>query len=139
MRLFSWNFPEGLLGRITGPVRFRFFFQPLMAIILGIRDGIRDAKAGEPPYGYELLFLPKRRGAALREGLHHVLKLIIVGMVLDGVFQYLVLGTVYPGDAAVVGVLIISLPYVTARGLTNRLVRHRYQIRVPPAVEQKGS
>jgi hypothetical protein len=139
MRLFSWNFPEGLVARVTGPVRFRFFFQPLMAIILGVRDGIRDAKGGEPPYGYELLFLPRKRGAALRQGLQHVLKLIIVGVVLDGIFQYLVLGTVYIGEAAVFGVLIIALPYVTARGLTNRLLRHRYQPQPPPAVVQRES
>ena len=39
MRLFSWDFPEGLLGRIAGPLRFRFLFQPLIHDILDNPEG----------------------------------------------------------------------------------------------------
>jgi hypothetical protein len=39
-----------LLARLSGPGAFRFVLQPLVAVLLGIRDGRADAKAGRPPY-----------------------------------------------------------------------------------------
>src|SRR4051812_2092492 len=38
---------EELVARITsGPMQFRLIVQPSMALVLGIRDGLSDAKAG---------------------------------------------------------------------------------------------
>jgi hypothetical protein len=42
----SRSFVGGLLARLTGPMHFRLIVQPLVGIGLGIRDGLRDAKAG---------------------------------------------------------------------------------------------
>ena len=60
--LFSQAFFEDLPKRLTGPGRFRFVLQPVVAILLGIRDGLLDARAGRPPYLYNLLFY-RRSGA----------------------------------------------------------------------------
>ena len=54
--LFSRAFFEDLPKRLTGPGSFRFIFQPIVAILLGMRDGLLDARAGRPPYLYSLLF-----------------------------------------------------------------------------------
>ena len=48
--LFSRQFLEELPQRFTGPGRFRFLLQPIVAILLGARGGLRDAKAGNPSY-----------------------------------------------------------------------------------------
>jgi hypothetical protein len=42
--LFSRDFIEGIPKRLAGPGRFRFILQPLVAIILGIRNGLADAR-----------------------------------------------------------------------------------------------
>src|SRR5262245_46385520 len=48
--VFSRAFLEDIPKRLTGPGRFRFILQPLLATILGIRSGRADARAGRPPY-----------------------------------------------------------------------------------------
>ena len=48
--LFSHAFLDDLPKRLTGPGRFRFILQPLVATLLGIRSGVADARAGRPPY-----------------------------------------------------------------------------------------
>jgi hypothetical protein len=47
--LFSRQFLEELPQRFTGPGRLRFILQPIVAIVLGIRGGIADAKVRNPP------------------------------------------------------------------------------------------
>jgi hypothetical protein len=36
-----------LVGRLTGPLSMRLFLQPVMASLLAVRDGLKDAKAGQ--------------------------------------------------------------------------------------------
>jgi hypothetical protein len=48
--VFSSAFLEDIPQRLTGPGRFRFVLQPLVATLLGIRSGRADARAGRPPY-----------------------------------------------------------------------------------------
>jgi hypothetical protein len=40
------SFWEDLIGRLGGPITFRLILQPSIAVILAIRDGLKDAKAG---------------------------------------------------------------------------------------------
>jgi len=42
----SWEFLEELPRRLTGPGRCRFVLQPLVAILLGVRVGRGDTRAG---------------------------------------------------------------------------------------------
>ncbi len=53
--LFSWEFLSDLPARFTGPGRFRFILQPAVAILLGLRGGLADARAGRPPYLEDVL------------------------------------------------------------------------------------
>lgn len=119
------QFLEDLLARLTGPMHFRLILQPLMAIALGIRDGRKDARAGRPPFVTDLLLRPEKRGRNIKEALRALAKPLVIAIVLDGVAQYLMLGTVYPGAAVFVGVVIMGLPYSIARGVTNRIVTAR--------------
>ena len=113
---------DRLIARVTGPLSMRFMLQPLMAILLGIRDGRLDAKAGNPPFVMEVLFHPADRKKALRSALKSLLMPIVVGSVIDAVAQYLLFQQVRPFWALVIGTLVMGLPYSASRGLTNRIV-----------------
>jgi hypothetical protein len=121
--LFSRAFLEDLPKRLTGPGRFRFVLQPLLAILLGVRSGVADARAGRPPYILGLATDRQRRGELAREGFGTVANLVLMGILLDSVFQWVILGASYPGPALVVGPVLIATPYVVARALSNRAAR----------------
>ncbi len=48
-----------LIARIDGPLHFRFYIQPLMATLLAVRDGRRDALAGRGAYLWSLVTDPR--------------------------------------------------------------------------------
>ena len=121
--LFSREFLQDLPRRLTGPGRWRFLLQPLAALLLGIRSGRLDARAGRPPYLQGLLFHRSARPQLLRTGLESVANLVLLGILVDAICQWLILGVSHPGAALVVGPLLIGTPYAVARGLTNRLAR----------------
>jgi hypothetical protein len=121
--LFSRAFLEDIPKRLTGPGRFRFVVQPVIATLLGIRSGRADARAGRPPYLYGLLFHRGLRAELVRSGFGTVVNLLLMGILLDAVFQWVILGVSHPGAALVVGPVLIVGPYSLARALSNRLVR----------------
>ena len=123
--LFSQAFLDDLPKRLTGPGRFRFILQPLVATLLGIRSGMADARAGRPPYLLGLATDPRRRGELAQDGLATVVNLLLMGILLDSVFQWMILGASYPGPALIVGPVLITMPYAIARALANRATRAR--------------
>lgn len=116
------DFANEVIARFTGPLGFRFIIQPLIAILLGLKDGIKDAKSGVPPYVVHFLIYPEKRWMLLRNASISVLKPITFGIITDAVAQYLIFNTVHPMQAIFVGVMIIAIPYVLSRGLINRVV-----------------
>ena len=123
--LFSQAIFEDLPKRLTGPGRFRFVLQPTTATLLGIRDGRLDARAGRPPYLYNLLFYQGQRRELLRSSFDSVMNLVLMGILLDSIAQWLILGASYPGAAIVIGPVLIGIPYALARALANRVARLR--------------
>jgi hypothetical protein len=123
VHLFSRQFLEELPQRFTGPGRFRFILQPLIAILLGVRSGLADARTGNPPYLFGLLFTSERRRELLHRGMAAIRNLLAMAIILDIVFQWVLYRSVHPGAALVVGPILICIPYLLARDLTNRLAR----------------
>jgi len=121
--LFSSQFLEELPQRLTGPGRLRFFLQPTLAILLGVRGGLADARAGNPPYLFGLLFDAGRRSELLRSGAAAIRTLVAMGVILDVVFQLVIYQAVHPGAAVVVGPLLITVPYALSRALTTRIAQ----------------
>jgi hypothetical protein len=121
--LFSQAFLEDLPKRLTGPGRFRFVLQPLVATLFGIRSGVADARAGRPPYLLGLVTDGAHRRELMRDGLSTVANLLLMGILLDSVFQWMILGQSYPGPALIVGPVLITAPYAIARALSNRATR----------------
>src|SRR5260370_24353604 len=121
--VFSRQFLKELPERFTGPGRFRFILQPMVAIVLGIRGGLADAKAGNPPYLFGLLFGAARRRELLRSGVAAIRNLVALGIVMDIVFQLRLYRSWHPGAALVVGPIFIAFPYTMSRALTTRVRR----------------
>jgi hypothetical protein len=121
--LFSREFLLDLPKRLFGPGRFRFLIQPAVAAALGVAAGRKDAREGRAPYLHALLLGIGDRGLLARSALRDVASLLLMGILLDAVSQWLILGASYPGAALVVGPVLIALPYGLARALANRAAK----------------
>jgi hypothetical protein len=104
-----WN---NLVNRTTGPMKFRLILQPSMATIIGIRHGLQDARTGRSAYLMTVLANPHERVGLLREGLNATARIIALGLVMDTIYQALVLRTFYPFEALVVALLLAFVPYL---------------------------
>jgi hypothetical protein len=89
--VFSRRFVPDMLARLHGPGRLRFIFQPTFAIILGARDGVKDARLRLPPFLSALIFHGQRRSELLRGALASVRDLVAVAILLDVISQLLIL------------------------------------------------
>ncbi len=115
-----------MAARLTRPFNFRFILQPVVAILLGMRDGRLDARAGNPPFVVDVMLHSSVRGQRLRNAVASTVKAVLVGIVIDALVQYLMFKAIYPVQAVLVGSLVIAVPYALARGLTNRLIVMRH-------------
>jgi len=127
-----------LIARVSGPMKFRLVLQPCMAAFFAIRAGVADAKAGKPPWFWELVSNPPERTGMIKEAWGRIGKVFILAVVLDVVYQLIVLHTVYPGETIIVAVILAIVPYVILRGPVVRLARmitarrqHKAQTPVP--------
>lgn len=117
-----------IVERPDGPMSFRFLLQPIMASVAALHDGVKDARLGRAPYFWTVLSDPAERGGRLREGIVSTARIILLGLGMDAIYQYMVLGTFYPGEAALVALLLAFIPYLILRGPIARLA-HLWQTR----------
>jgi hypothetical protein len=122
-----------LLARVTGPMKFRLVLQPCMAAFFAIRAGLADARAGKSPYFWGLLSDPGQRADMIKDGWKSVGRVFILAMVLDAVYQIIVLHFVYPGEMIIVAFILAILPYLILRGLVTRLARRKIETSKPVA------
>ena len=127
---FLTRFWDQLIAQPHGPLAFRFILNPVMATILAVRDGLKDARAGRPLYTWTLLTDPVHRAGYLREGLKRVSRVIVFALLMDAIYQYLVLRWFYLGEALVTVFVLAVLPYFLVRGPAARLARrwHRRDV-----------
>ena len=117
------RFWDQLIAQPSGPLAFRVVLQPIMAAILAIIDGVKDARAGRPLYTWTILTDPAHRASYLREGLKRVTRVIIFALVMDVIYQFIVLRWFYPGEALVTAFVLAVLPYLLIRGPIARIAR----------------
>ena len=94
-----------------------------MVSIFAIRAGLKDAKAGKPPYFWSLVSIPTQRADMLKDGWKDVGKVFLLALVLDVVYQIVVMRFVYPGEVIVVAFILAIVPYLILRGLVTRIAR----------------
>lgn len=121
------QFFEELLSRPSGPLAFRFILQPVVAAGLAIRDGYRDAHANRSPYLWTILKDPVRRGPRLREGVKATGRVLLLGVAMEAIYQFLVLHRFRPLEMLNIVFLLAFLPYLIVRGPAARISRYFLQ------------
>ena len=112
-----------ITDRVGGPMTFRIILQPLMAALLAFRAGLKDAQHGRPPYFWTILTDPSQRADLVREGWKSVARVFVLAIVMDVIYQLIVLNWVYPFELILVAMLLAVVPYLLIRGPVNRVVR----------------
>jgi hypothetical protein len=127
------RFSTQLLARVSGPMKFRLVLQPAMAIFFAVRAGLADARAGKPPYFWGLLFHPGHRLEMIKDGWKSVGRVFLLALVLDAVYQLIVLRFIYPGEMICVAIILAIVPYLIVRGLVTRIARRKIAAAARPA------
>lgn len=117
------GFFETIARDLSGKGQFRLILQPLAAVILGIRLGIADANAGKPPFLNRLIMHRHQRWTIFKESLSDAVFPLVVALVMDGILQHITFGRIRPLAALLVGALLVWLPFVFTRAVTNRIWR----------------
>jgi|SRR5579863_480525 len=132
-----------LLARVSGPMKFRLVLQPCMAAFFAIRSGLADARAGKPPWFWELMSNPPERKGLVKEAWKRISRVFILALVLDAVYQLIELHAVYFGEMVIVAFLLAIVPYVILRGPAMRVARliimRRQRDKQTPATLRKAS
>lgn len=114
---------RSIAERPGGPMTFRFILQPVMAMGLAAIDGLRDARSGTPPYFWSLVAGSAARTDRLYDGIIATSRVILLGLVMDVAYQLIEFKSFYPGEAAIVAVLLAFVPYLLLRGPFERLAQ----------------
>jgi hypothetical protein len=114
---------QNLLERPSGPKAFRFILQPIMATIAALADGVKDARTGRDPYLWTILTNPAKRGSRLHEGLIATARVILLGLCIDLIYQFIVFDTFHPAEAVIIAGLLAFVPYLLLRGPITRVAR----------------
>ena len=125
------EFISDFLGRLDGPLHFRFYAQPLMAMLLAARDGWVDAREGRPFYAYTVFTDPARRRELLRDGWKRISRVFFIAIAIDLIYQMVTKNGFQPVQAVWVALLLAIVPYILLRGPVNRLICHWYGRKSP--------
>ncbi len=117
------GFWESIARDLSGKGQVRLIVQPIMAILLGARLGVTDAKGGASPFLRHLIGSRHQRWRILGNSIRYLWMPLLLALVVDCVLQRLTLGRIRPLAAVVVGVILVWLPFAIARGTANRVWR----------------
>jgi hypothetical protein len=112
---------QNLLDRPSGPMAFRIILQPMMASVAALVDGVKDARTGRNPYLWTLLSDPRKRSSRLHEGLISTARVILLGLCMDLIYQFIVFKSFYPAEAVIIAGLLAYVPYLLLRGPIARV------------------
>ena len=122
-----------LLARVSGPMKFRLVLQPAMAAFFAIRSGLKDAKAGKPPYLWSIVSDFSHSGPMLKSGWKDIGRVFLLALAMDVVYQLIERHFINPGEAMVVAVVLAIVPYLVLRGLVTRAARReKGEVRTAP-------
>lgn len=127
-----------LLARPSGPLSFRFILQPTMAAIAAVRAGLVDARTGRSPYFLALWTEPAERRARMREGLSATARIFALGLLMDAIYQFIVLKNFYPAEALIISIALAVVPYFIIRGPAARIARWWHSRHPPRPTEAPG-
>jgi hypothetical protein len=114
---------QNMVERPAGPMTFRFILQPIMATIAALYDGVADARSGRTAYLWTILTNPEKRGGRLHEGLVSTARVLLLGLVMDLIYQFIAFDAFHPAEAVIIAVLLAFVPYLLLRGPVARIAR----------------
>ena len=123
MGSFFSTFWTDFIDRFDGPLHFRLFVQPLMAILFAIRDGRRDAREGRGAYIWKLVYKPEHRRDLVLSGVRSTSKVFVLAFALDVVYQFVEWHGLKPLQALMTAVVLAVIPYAILRGPVNRITQ----------------
>jgi hypothetical protein len=92
-----------------------------MAMFFAVRDGLQDVRTNRPAYFWSLFTEPAHRHELLHESWRAVARVFTLAVLIDAVYQFIVLRWFYPGKALIVAFILALLPYLAIRGPVNRI------------------
>jgi hypothetical protein len=114
---------ENFINRPSGPLHLRFLIQPAVGIIIAIIAGVKDARAGNPPYLWAIFTNADSRKALLHEGWKDLRIPFIISLILDAIYQLVSFKTIYFFELLFTAFFLALMPYLIFRGLVNRVAR----------------
>jgi hypothetical protein len=118
------SFVPDFIQRLDGPLHLRFYLQPLMAVLLAVRDGIRDAREGRSAYLWTVVTDSSQRSYLIEDGWKGISKVFLLACLLDVIYEWIVWRSLRPLQMLLVAALLSVIPYALLRGPINRLM-HR--------------
>jgi hypothetical protein len=113
------RFWSDIFSRASGPMTFRFYLQPTMALIAALHDGIRDARFGHKAFFWTAAGDPTTQHGRLREGVESTARIVLLGLSMDVIYQHKVLHTFYPVEAVLMAILLAVVPYFIFRWIVE--------------------
>lgn len=117
------HFWDDIIGRLSGPMTFRFFLQPTMAFLAALPDGIGDARQGRSGFFWASWGNPDAKTGRLKEGLESTARIVLLGLSMDVIYQFRVHDHFYPAEAVLMAVMLALVPYFLFRGIIERVAR----------------
>ncbi len=114
---------DEIAARPDGPMAFRFYLQPVMSTVYAVLSGLKDAREHKPPYFWDLFTDPSHRAELIRDGWKSVRNVFILAIVMDVIYQIVVLKGLRPIEGLIISIVLAIVPYVLVRGPVNRLAR----------------
>ena len=114
---------ENLIGRLGGPMSFRFLIQPAVAIIFAIRAGVNDARQNNPTFLACALSNPSSWRARMRLSWKDVGTVFIVALILDSIYQVVVHAGIFTLELLITATILALVPYIVFRDLVARVAR----------------
>ena len=117
------RFWSDIFARASGPMTFRFYLQPTMALIAALHDGIRDTRFGHHSFFWTAAADPAKQAGRLREGLRATARIVLLGLTMDVIYQIKVEDRFYPVEAVMMALLLAVIPYFIFRWIVEGVSR----------------
>jgi hypothetical protein len=117
------RFRSDIFARATGPMTFRFYLQPTMALIAAVHDGLRDTRFGHHSFFWTAADDTTKQAGRLREGVRgdrsHRAPRAQHGRDLPDQGA----GSVLPVEALMMAILLAVVPYFIFRWIVEGVSR----------------
>lgn len=125
----SWQVHErfwsDIFGRVHGPLTFRFYLQPFMALIAALHDGVRDARGEHNAFFWSALLNPSLKRGRLREGMIATSRIALLGFGMDAIYQMKQFDRFYPVESVLMVLLLAVIPYFVFRWIIEHIAHWR--------------